>query len=109
MKYRIGIATTDGLVVNQHFGRAESFLIADVDETEKINVIEQRFLQPICEGGDHDDNRLLANVEKLSDCNYILVSRIGPGASALLSQKGIAAYEIPGVIEDAVKKLLRNL
>jgi predicted Fe-Mo cluster-binding NifX family protein len=105
MKYRVGIATTDGLVVNQHFGRAESFLIADVDEQAKIEVIEQRFLQPVCEGGEHDENRLEENILKLSDCQYILVSRIGEGARYQLEKKNIAAYEIPGLIEDAVKKL----
>jgi predicted Fe-Mo cluster-binding NifX family protein len=105
MKYRIGIATTDGLVVNQHFGRAESFLIADVNESGNIEVIEQRFLQPVCDGGEHDDNRLIENVSKLSDCQYLLVSRIGPGARYQLEEKNILAYEIPGLIEDAVKKL----
>jgi predicted Fe-Mo cluster-binding NifX family protein len=34
-----------------------------------------------------------------------LVSRIGQGAEAALEQKGIKAFEIPGIIEDSVKKL----
>lgn len=106
MVYRIGIASTDGLVVNQHFGRAESFLIADVDDDGQINVLEQRFLQPVCDGGNHDDDRLAENINKLADCNYLLVSRIGPGAESKLEERGIAAYEIPGIIEESVHKLL---
>lgn len=106
MKYRIGIATTDGLVVNQHFGRAESFLIIDTDDEGNINVIEQRFVQPVCHGGNHNDDLLAENAERLSDCDYILVSKIGPGAESRLAQMGIGAYEIPGVIEESVKSLL---
>ena len=30
--YRVALASTDNRYVDQHFGRAESFLIEDVDE-----------------------------------------------------------------------------
>ena len=68
MTCRIGIASTDGLIVNQHFGRTESFLIVDVDEEETIRVREQRFVRPVCEGGNHDENRLEENVRQYIAC-----------------------------------------
>jgi predicted Fe-Mo cluster-binding NifX family protein len=34
-----------------------------------------------------------------------LVSRIGQGAEAALGRNGIRAFEIPGIIEESVKKL----
>jgi predicted Fe-Mo cluster-binding NifX family protein len=41
----------------------------------------------------------------LSDCNYVLVSRIGSGAENALEQAGISAYVIPDLIENALRKL----
>lgn len=106
MKYRIGVATSDGIVVNQHFGRASAFQIIDVDDRGEMTVVEQRTLEPICQGGDHDDNQMAQTVGKLSDCDYILVSRIGQRAADALEQSGIGAYELPGIIEESVRKLI---
>lgn len=106
MKYRIGIASSDGRVVNQHFGRACGFHIVDVDENGSLHFIETRDVNPICERGTHDENQLINNVELLSDCNFLLVSRIGQGAAYVLEQRGMAVYELPGIIEESVKKLL---
>ena len=43
MAYRIAVASTDGIVVNQHFGHAERFHIVELDaETEKYEYTETR-------------------------------------------------------------------
>ena len=41
----------------------------------------------------------------MSDCRYLLVSRIGQGAAGVLEQHGIMAYELPGILEESVQKL----
>lgn len=39
MAYRIAVASTDGIVVNQHFGHAERFHIIELNaETENTNL-----------------------------------------------------------------------
>lgn len=106
VKYRIGIASSDGIVVNQHFGRAKQFLIVDVEESGNMSIAELREVCPLCDGGVHDDDRLKEAVHQLADCNYVLVSRIGSGAAYALEHHGIAAFELPGLIEDSIKKLL---
>lgn len=106
MKCRIGIASSDARVVNQHFGRASEFYIVDVDEENGIYYVETRRVSPVCEGGTHDEYQLRKNAELLSDCEYLLVSRIGQGAANVLEQQGIAVFELPGFIEESVKKLL---
>jgi predicted Fe-Mo cluster-binding NifX family protein len=105
MNCRIGVATSDNVVVNQHFGRADKFLIVDVDGDD-MAITEERYVKPVCDGGEHDDNRLDVNAELLGDCDYLLVSKIGNGAQAVLESKGIEVYEIPDFIEDAITKLL---
>lgn len=106
MRYRIGIASSDGKVVNQHFGRAQEFHIVDADDDGNINFVERRAVCPVCNGGNHDDEQLMNSANKLSDCNYILVSKIGQGAAAALDSKGISSFEIPGIIEESVSKML---
>lgn len=105
MKYRIGIASSDGIVVNQHFGRADRFFIMDVNEDGGSDLLETRKVIPVCEGGNHDEQKLKDVADKLSDCQYILVSRIGPGAENALQQRDIGVFEIPGMIEEVIKKI----
>lgn len=105
-KYRIGVATSDNIVVNQHFGRAAHFLIIDVDQDGQSSRVETRTVTPICQGGNHEDAALQKNAEIFSDCQYLLVSRIGPRAADCLEEKGIMAFEIPGMIDDSVRELL---
>jgi len=78
MKVRIAVASTDGKIVNQHFGRADKFYIL-VAEVEKRNFIfkGERTVTPVCRGGDHEDIEMHQAVGNLSDCQYVLVSRIG--------------------------------
>lgn len=106
MLYRIAVASTDGKVVNEHFGRAKQFIILEIGDEGKYQTVELRKLPVVCEGGNHDNEALRTNVEALSDCRYVLVSRIGQGAENALEEKGISAYVIPDIIEDAVNKLI---
>jgi predicted Fe-Mo cluster-binding NifX family protein len=99
------VATSDNVVVNQHFGRADKFLIVEV-KGDDMAITEERKVEPVCDGGSHDDNRLDENAELLKDCNYLLVSKIGNGALSVLESKGIQVFEIPDFIEDAIKRLL---
>ena len=57
MVYRIAIASTDGIVVNQHFGHAERFHIIELDaETEKYEYTETREAERVCQGHYHHDS-----------------------------------------------------
>lgn len=106
MSYKIAVASTDGKVVNQHFGRANQFYIIEVNDECKYKAIELRKVPPVCQGGDHDEASMQRNIKLLSDCEYVLVSRIGQAAENALEQQGIEAYVIPDIIENAVYKLI---
>lgn len=106
MKYKIAIASTDGKVVNQHFGKADNFYIIIADtESMTYEYIEKREVTPICEGGDHDDNIVNKVIENLEDCQYVLVSKIGFRMERILYQKGVTAFEVSELVDEAVKKL----
>ncbi len=107
MKYKIAVASTDGKVINQHFGRAEVFYIVEADSGGMTFTYEEsRKTVPVCRGQEHDESQLKAVAAILEDCDYILVSRIGSGARAALDQNNIEAFELPGYIEDSIRKLL---
>ena len=105
-KIRVAVASSDGIVVNSHFGRARDFYIYEVSENEDTVLLEKRELVPICEAGNHDEGRLRDNVKRLSDCDYVAVSRIGMGALRVMNEYGIAAMELPGEIEDSLHRIV---
>jgi predicted Fe-Mo cluster-binding NifX family protein len=89
-KMKTAIASTDGKVVNQHFGRADKFYIVDVNEdTYEFRLTEERKTVPVCQSGDHNDTDMAEAVERLSDCDSVLVSRIGIRAKNEFEKRGI--------------------
>lgn len=107
MSFKIAIASSDGKVVNQHFGHAEKFYIVEVDENNEFAFLETRETGAACEAGNHSIESLENVVTLLSDCKYILVSQIGPGAEFELSKKGISAFAISHYIDTAVEKIIK--
>ncbi|MBQ9279372.1 MAG: dinitrogenase iron-molybdenum cofactor biosynthesis protein [Lachnospiraceae bacterium] len=105
-KYLVAVASSDEIVVNTHFGKADTFLIYGILEDNSFEYIERRALKPVCEGGDHDEGRLIENAQSLKDCAYVLVSRIGPRAVNILEANGITAMEIPDIIDNALNKII---
>lgn len=105
---RIAVASSDGIVINNHFGHAKMFYIYQVDD-EKPVFLEKRDVVPVCECGNHDELRLKENLELLADCEYLLVSRIGDKARLTASDMGINAYEIPGIIEESIDQLIKYI
>jgi predicted Fe-Mo cluster-binding NifX family protein len=110
MSCRVAVASSDGKVINQHFGRAGQFLVFDLEE-KGPEFYELRKTVPLCGSEANHDNLLQHTVQSLSDCRVILVSRVGPGAEEALTQAGIQVLAIPGLIEPVLRKLhhyLRN-
>ena len=105
--YRVAAASSDGIVVNSHFGKAGLFHIYEADDDGGIRHLEERRLEPVCNGGNHVESRLRENLEKLKDCRYLLVSRIGGGAAAAAEDAGIMPMELAGLIEDSIEELIK--
>ena len=109
MAYRIAIASTDGVVVNQHFGHAERFHIIELDaETGKYEYKETRETERVCQGHYHHDSSFDKVVDVLHDVHAVLVAKIGSGASAQLESRGLTVYEAPFPIEPLVEKIIAD-
>ncbi len=106
MTHLVAIASTDGKVINEHFGRASRFLIFELTANEGFTFSETRASTPVCTAEGHHQAGLEQAVQLLQDCGAVLVSQIGPGAVAFLRQKGISPLIKPNFINDALVEYL---
>lgn len=109
MTYRVAVASTDGIVINQHFGHTERFHIVELntdDQTAKY--IETRPVQRACRGHEHSAEAFDAVLETLSDVSAVLVAKIGEGASDYLESRGMPVYEAPFPADAVLKKILNE-
>ncbi len=100
---KIAIATTDGLTVNEHFGRAKKFFIYAAAST-KLDLLTVREVEPYATGRkDHafDKVRFLAVAESLKGCEKVFITKIGDEPAAALKAMGIE----PVVYEEAIKDI----
>lgn len=106
MDIKIAIASSDGLTVNEHFGKAGSFRIYRLHDSGH-EYVEQRESTPVCSGHAHDDNGLQKIAQNLSDCRGVVAAQIGSGAIDALLMHRIMAFALPGPIEEAIEALVR--
>lgn len=104
MSYKIAIASSDGKYVNQHFGRAQQFLIVELKDDGSYEYLETRQNKSACAIDSHD-SLLEDAVNLISDCEGVLVSDVGQGAADVLISRGVQPVIIPILIDDAIKKV----
>ncbi len=100
---RIAVVSTDGKIVNDHFGRAEIFLIYDLDD--KLTFVQERPTEKYSvEDPTHSfDPEKFGRVSALlKDCSKIYVTRIGEVPAAKLKELGIEPVVYEGPIADIV-------
>jgi predicted Fe-Mo cluster-binding NifX family protein len=105
MGWRVAAASVEGTMVTEHFGRAKSFYIVDIQPDGSFEVRERRDVDPLCEGGGHSESAFASTVQLLRDCVAVLVAKIGPTARKELELAGITVFEQPIKLEDAAQKL----
>jgi len=81
---KIAFTTTDGSMIDQHFGQCESFQIWEIGPDQAS------FLESVTtetHGSDEED-RIAARAKILSDCAIVYTMQIGgPAAAKLVAQK----------------------
>lgn len=105
--WRIALASRDGKVINEHFGRAAEFYIVDIQSDGTYKFIEKRSVKPLCSAGKHSGDALADHISALRDCVAVLVSQIGPSARRALEISGIKTFEHADYIDSALEKLAR--
>jgi nitrogen fixation protein NifX len=93
MTYRIAIASSDGDSVNQHFAKAENFLIYEITEG-KVEFIEDRLVNAAFDESSHSDIRIEEITNLLSDCKIVFASKLGEKAIKYLYINGIKSFAV---------------
>jgi predicted Fe-Mo cluster-binding NifX family protein len=107
MDVKIAVASSDGINVDQHFGRAPGFRIYRMHD-EGFEFLEMRENDAPCSGNSHDDNVLEQAAQRISDCRGVVVAQIGSGAIDALIGHRILAFTLPGTVEEAFEALIRS-
>ncbi|HML33737.1 MULTISPECIES: NifB/NifX family molybdenum-iron cluster-binding protein [Sporomusa] len=97
---KVAVASTDGVSINEHFGRAKEFWIYEVNEQGTYHLLERREVLPAIQT-DHKHTAGYA-AELLDDIEAVLIARIGPQAEVELLAKGVFALEITGPVDKAL-------
>ena len=133
MSIKIAVGSSNGNIIDQHFGSGTKFYIFDLLEGGDFKLIEAREVQTEvidfsqtscssngnaqcdsesnsgcgsgCNSGGHDESALYKKINLILDCQAVLVNQVGKGAEKLLLKNGISAFEAKGSIEKAFLKL----
>jgi nitrogen fixation protein NifX len=99
-KILVGIVSSDGKNINEHFGRAEKFYIYEIDGNN-IEFIEER------DAKEYSGNWEV-HYEILKDCAYIFAGAAGIHPINFFAQKGIRVAAGEGNIEKALKGFIKR-
>jgi nitrogen fixation protein NifB len=94
----IAVSSLEGVLINQHLGEAERFLIYGMDDAGACTLVDSRVAPP--PGGGKDRWEALAAT--LNDCRALLVNGAGDSPKKVLNANGIEVLVLEGVIEEAV-------
>lgn len=100
-KTRIAVVSTDRVHVNDHFGKAERFLIYDVDDNT-LTLVEERPTETLSVGDPNhpfDADKFGRIAALLHDCAKVYMTRIGEGPAAKLNAMGIETVIFDGPID----------
>jgi len=97
----VAVSSLEGVLINQHLGEAERFLVYGMDDFGDCILVDSRVAPP--PGGGKDRWEALAAT--LNDCRALLVNGAGDSPKKVLNANGIDVLVIEGVIEEAVHGL----
>ena len=119
MAYKIAVATSDNLNVNQHFGGADSFKIYSAEnldfqllEERKVTVVRSEN-QEGCQGGCNGGNgggcsggSMTETVGLVADCRAVVATKIGRNARQQLEAKAISVFDVDVPVGEALSKIV---
>jgi len=95
----IAVASLEGVLINQHLGEADRFLIYELNDDKKGCTLVDSRPAPPAGGG---KARWEALAKTLSDCRAVLVNSAGDAPQMVLKASGVDVMSLEGVIEEAV-------
>lgn len=132
MSYKIAVASSDGLQIDETFGAAKSFIIYEVADGIYRKLEERTFREEGTEhggvsaadacnssdscktgggcgsgagGGCGGAGEASEKVELISDCRCVVCKKIGFHIQKQLERKAISAFDVSVSVEEALEKI----
>jgi len=97
---KVAVASTDGITINEHFGKAKEFWIYEVNETGAYTFLERREIpQDINASHTHAASKAIG---LLTDVEVVLAAQIGRHAESELQAKGILSLSVTSSVDKAL-------
>lgn len=115
---KVAYATTDGVHVDEHFGRAGTFALYEFTKEGFAKLAPLVFSEGRDEAvestrgmGAPHELAVEDKVEKLSGCGIVYMTAIGGPSAARMSRKGMMPVKVPegAVIEELAEGLMRTI
>ena len=99
---KVGFATNDNILINDHFGWAKNFAIYEINQNG-FKFLENRYFEEEIE----ELNKIDKKIEGLNDLKIIFVESIGGTAAARVVKSGI--HPIKSKPDDRIEAVMENL
>lgn len=115
---KVAFATTDGLLIDEHFGRAGRFAIMDFTTESYTRMPDLVFaegrdtaVENTRGQGEAHDSAVEQKVEQLVDCRLVYLTAIGGPSAARMARRGIMPVKVPErtVILEAAERLMEQI
>jgi predicted Fe-Mo cluster-binding NifX family protein len=103
---KIAVASTDGKVIDLHFGDANRFLIFEIEDGEG-NFQEMREKTPL-PLKEHTE-RWIASIDLINDCKAVLCSKIGKEPTIELRKLGIKPIQLDCEVKKGIHECSKHL
>ena len=107
MGFRAAVTTSDGQLIDLHFGQTQRFLVIDVAEDGAYEALEWRPAPEKRVDAQGCHGWFDEVVKVLPDVDYVLTAKIGPRPHRALSAAGITPLESPENLQEALAGLVR--
>jgi nitrogen fixation protein NifX len=103
---KIAVASTNGKIIDLHFGDANRFLIFEIENGEgKFQEIREKTAMPL----NNHQERWIASIDLINDCKAVLCSKIGNEPTIELRKLGIKPVQLDCEVKDAVDECSKHL
>jgi len=107
---RVAVASNDGQTIQPHFGKADRFLIYEVDgQNVRLTDIRKNNHSSIPDHHRHFSSYLAENIALVSDCGVVLAAQIGPAVQLQLTDRGVMPFQVTGTVDTIVHVLSQNI
>jgi len=106
--FKIAVTSTDGRVVDSHFGHAEEIRFYEVDENG-IRYLGAKPVEKYCDENKSCETGKNDAISALNDCAALVTRMIGAAPEHVLSEMGVQAFLSCELVEDALRGAYRKM